>query len=395
MKDRVRGESAEDKRSRIDGTKRKEDVAACVGSQFRENKRTQARAASEFKHSRNSSLFHEPPDEFTPGLAVEFNRRKPKKVEDGMFYTFNKLLPPSYWRKVSGFSLAYAEHKSAGEDTNAALPEKDRHPSYKGAGKQRPWNPKWVSPDGLLLFHALRLLMVINKRAAHEEHFSNDPLLRSCVAEFCTLILFEQTARFFCPYDVHALITDPEWEGFDPHAKYRSIMEALKDGIHAILCPPRTLSYDEGGKPWSGKGGHGITVHYNPSKPNQRMSMCFMFAAFGIPFAWEFYTGKNSNIYNEKESNTPEEKGFGTTIARILRLLRAVKGTGYHLYFDNLFTSLFLFYLLDKLYGCRAVGTHRANNNLPTLSWEGDYTRGDTKWATSWYDNVPFTYLEY
>ncbi|KAK3242276.1 hypothetical protein CYMTET_48033 [Cymbomonas tetramitiformis] len=197
MKDRVRGESAEDKRSRIDGTKRKEDVAACVGSQFRENKRTQARAASEFKYSRNSSLFHEPPDEFTPGLAVEFNRRKPKKVEDGMFYTFNKLLPPSYWRKVSGFSLAYAEHKSAGEDTNAALPEKDRHPSYKGAGKQRPWNPKWVSPDGLLLFHALKLLMVINKRAGHEEHFSNDPLLRSCVAEFCTLIPFEQTARFF------------------------------------------------------------------------------------------------------------------------------------------------------------------------------------------------------
>ncbi|KAK3276007.1 hypothetical protein CYMTET_15899 [Cymbomonas tetramitiformis] len=395
IKDRVKAESAEDKAQRIDGSKRKEETTATIGEAFQENKPTAPVVSPPFKHGRDKDLFEEPPDIYTPGLSKQFRKSAPKKVDDGMFYTFQKLLPPAYWRRLSVFSRKYATPKKAGTDVNSELDEKDRHASYEGKGKQRPWNAQWVSPDGLLLLHATKLLMVLNKRSSHEDHFSSDKLIRSIVADLYTLIPWEQTCRYFCPYDPDSLITDPEAVGYDPYAKYRLIMETLYDGIHSILCPPRNLSYDEGGKPWSGKGGHGVTVHFNPNKPNKRMTMCFMFAAFGTPFAWEFYTGKCSNEYSESKFNTAEERGFGITIARILRLLRVVKGTGFYLCFDNLFTSLFLLYILHKLYDTLATGTHRANNNLPSLSWGTTFEKGDTKWATSVYDSVPFTYLEY
>ncbi|KAK3244127.1 hypothetical protein CYMTET_46250 [Cymbomonas tetramitiformis] len=201
----------------------------------------------------------------------------------------------------------------------------------------------------------------------------------------------------FCPYDIDNFDNN-KGENYDPYFKYRTIGDVVYSGIHALIVPPKVGSYDEGGKPWTGKGGEGLTVHYNPKKPNKRMSMCFMFAAYGIPLAWEFYTGRRSNTYNEEKHNTKEEVAYGKTISRVLRLFRQAygkKSKGNELFFDNLFTSIFLFHLLRTLYDAVAVGTHRKNNNLPELTWGPSYQRGEYRWATSKHEDKSYLYMEY
>ncbi|KAK3245418.1 hypothetical protein CYMTET_45010 [Cymbomonas tetramitiformis] len=370
-------ESAEEKRARLEFEERKKSVTQAIHSGFVENKRTPP-PSSTFKPSNPSDLFHDPPTDSKPGLLKTFAAGKPRNIEEGMYYVYSTLLPKSFWAKLSQNSVKYAVAKKAGQDTNADKEADDRFQLYKGKGKQRPWDPKWVGPNGLRLFHQSLLLMTMNKRNSAMDHFSLDNLLRSVVADQYTRDSWAQTFRFFCPYDVDEY--DAQKAGtaeYDPYLKFRLIQDTLHQGIHSILLPPKVGSYDEGGKPWTGKGGEGITVHYNPQKPNKRMSMCYMFAAFGIPFAWEFYTGQRSNSYNEKKYNTPEERAYGKTIARILRLFRRAFGDhqGMELYMDNLFSSVFLFYLLHTLFAAMCTG--------------------DTKWATTNYKGVPFVYMEY
>ncbi|KAK3278600.1 hypothetical protein CYMTET_13472 [Cymbomonas tetramitiformis] len=244
-------ETPAEKVVRLQFEAKKVEVAATIGSAFKENSRV-PEPNIEFVHGKSTDLFFPPPNDHTPGLLKSLVKDKPRTVEAGMSYVFDKILPDSYWRKVSKFSRAYAVKKGAGTDINAAKVPEDRHKRYGGKGKQRPFNPEW--------------------------------------------------------------------------------------------------------------GGEGLTVHYiNPKKPNKRMSMCFMFAAYGIPLAWEFYTGRRSNTYNEEKHNTKEEVAYGKTISRVLRLFRQAygkKSKGNELFFDNLFTSIFLFHLLRTLYDAVAVGTH-------------------------------------
>ncbi|KAK3254341.1 hypothetical protein CYMTET_36443 [Cymbomonas tetramitiformis] len=392
-------ESPAQKAVRLEAEKCKEEISQTISDSFVENRRVQPPVTA-FKHAKSRELYHDPPNDYTPGLLKTFVTARPKSVEDGMIYVFDKLLPKSYWQELSRTSLKYSVDKKAGQDTNADKAPDDRHPQYKGKGKQRPWNPKWVSPNGLLLFHESILLMVLNKRSEAQDHFSLDYFLRSIVADQYTRDSWTQTFRYLCPYDVdeYEKQKDGTSEYLDnPYLKYDSIQTSLFDGIHSIMVPPKVGSCDEGGKPWQGKGGEGITVHYNPQKPNKRMSMCFMFAAFGIPFAWEFYTGQRSNKYNEEKFNTEEERAYGKTISRILRLFRRAYGSskGQELYMDNLFTSLFLFYLLATLFQAVATRTHRNNKLLPELTWGGNYIRGEYRWATAKHDAANFVYMEY
>ncbi|KAK3268350.1 hypothetical protein CYMTET_23143 [Cymbomonas tetramitiformis] len=367
-----------------------------VSQAFVENKPFSP-GAIPFKPSKSTAEYFPPPDKYTPGLSRDLVSRKPPTAELGISYVFEKILGKNYWRTVSAYSVKYARAKKAGTDINAELAEDDRHSRYEGKGKHRPCNEQWVGPNGVLLLHCSLLLMMLNKRAAATDHFSLSTLLRSPISDIYTRDSFSQTLRYFCPYDIDKLEANTG-EDYDPYLKYILISETVYVGIHSLLVPPQVASYDEGGKPYTGKGGEGITVHYNPLKPNKRMSMCFMFAAFGIPFACEFYTGQRSNKYNEKKYNSAEEVAYGKTIARFLiRLFRQAfaDSEGHGLFMDNLFTSIFLFYLLRTLYKAMAVGTHRANDALPNLSWGPRFERGEYRWATATCDEVPFLYMEY
>ncbi|KAK3248502.1 hypothetical protein CYMTET_42035 [Cymbomonas tetramitiformis] len=173
-----------------------------------------------------------------------------------MMYVFDRLLPKSYWQELSKTSLKYSVAKKAGKDSNADKAPDDRHPQYQGKGKQRPWDPKWVSPNGLLLFHESMLLMVLNRRGDAQQHFPLDSMLRSVVAEQYTRDSWSQTFRFFCPYDVDEYERQKAGTSeYNPYLKFDLIQTTLFDGIHSIMVPPKVGSYDEGGKPWQGKGG--------------------------------------------------------------------------------------------------------------------------------------------
>ncbi|KAK3279963.1 hypothetical protein CYMTET_12176 [Cymbomonas tetramitiformis] len=359
-------ETPVEKATRIAHEAHKQRVAHEIASRFRENVQAAANAET-FKTSKPASLFYAPPNDYTPGLNKELVAQKPTKVEDGMAYVFQKIFPKAFWQELSRFSVAYAKKKGAGTDINAAKAPEDRHPRHNGKGQHRAWNDLWVSPDGLLLFHQSLLLMVLNHRANHEDHFSLNGLLRSVISEQYSRNAWQQSMRFFCPYDIDNFENN-KGDNYDPYFKFRTIKKTLHEGIHSLINPPKVASYDEGGKPYTGKGGEGLTVHYNPKKPNKRMTMCFMFAAYGIPLAWEFYTGQRSNAYNEKVYNTAEEIAYDKTISRILRLFRQAFGSrssGHELYFDNLFTSIFLFHLLSTLFQAVATGGEKSQQKKP------------------------------
>ena len=100
---------------------------------------------------------------------------------------------------------------------------------------------------------------------------------------------------FFSAYNPYHFVSNRNDPNYKPYFKYDIIYQPLQNTIRHYYHPEQPLSFDEGGKPYRGKGGHGIAVHYNPMKPNKRMSMIFIVASGGIPVAWEVYVGKKGN----------------------------------------------------------------------------------------------------
>ena len=63
--------------------------------------------------------------------------------------------------------------------------------------------------------------------------------------------------RFFCPYDVDTYSGNSEDPNYNPYQKFELIRSTLMQNINRLLLPAQKLSYDEGGKPYEGKGGEG------------------------------------------------------------------------------------------------------------------------------------------
>ena len=231
------------------------------------------------------------------------------------------------------------------------------HRIYEGLGKQRAWNPLWISVPGLLRFHTTLILLTINPRSCMDAHFSTDAPINSPIAQIYTKTAWQQTMRYLCAYDPTTFVSDRTDPLYNPYAKYEIIYQPLQENIRRHYTPGQELSYDEGGKPYRGKGGHGIAVHYNPMKPNKRMSMVFILASGGIPIAWEMYVGEVGNKYNEAKYNT-SERMYGITVARILRLTSHYRGKWHHLYMDNAFSSVWLFFIYWTVHkiGCASIG---------------------------------------
>jgi hypothetical protein len=323
-------------------------------------------------HTPTSPAFEGPP----PGLSEDFKNGKPANAKLGIWYCFLHILTLKFWDDLSTTSLAYAEFHKAGTDVNVEKAPTRRFVSYKGKGKARKFNTNLLSPKNLMKFHATWLIMLFNTREALTDHFSLEPLLRSPVSTYYGVVAWQQTMRFFSAYDPAKLVTDRKSAAYDPYFKYRSIQDMMQENVNKDFTPPQELSYDEGGKPWTGKGGEGIAVHFNPLKPNKRMSMCYIVAAWGIPLSWEFYTGAVSNTYNERRYNTPEERACKITIARIIRLTRRFHGRWHHLYCDNAFVSVLLFYMLWFKYKMGACGTARKNKVYTVFAWVATAIRG-------------------
>ncbi|KAK3252956.1 hypothetical protein CYMTET_37771, partial [Cymbomonas tetramitiformis] len=142
-------ESAEDKASRLRGESHKSETQEEVWGTFTENKKANDFVPPTFAHGKDKDMFEEPPTDYIPGLAHALRRGAPKDPNEGMWYVFLQLLPlRGYWNKLSVYSTAYATTKGAGTDTNIAREDEERHASYEGKGKHRPWTNAWVSVKG-------------------------------------------------------------------------------------------------------------------------------------------------------------------------------------------------------------------------------------------------------
>ncbi|KAK3252674.1 hypothetical protein CYMTET_38055 [Cymbomonas tetramitiformis] len=120
-----------------------------VWGTFTENKKANDFVPPTFAHGKDKDMFEEPPTDYIPGLAHALRRGAPKDPNEGMWYVFLQLLQlRGYWNKLSVYSTAYATTKGAGTDTNIAREDEERHASYEGKGKHRPWTNAWVSVKG-------------------------------------------------------------------------------------------------------------------------------------------------------------------------------------------------------------------------------------------------------
>ncbi|KAK3264241.1 hypothetical protein CYMTET_27008 [Cymbomonas tetramitiformis] len=140
-------ETPEDRRTRLESEKYQKQTAEDIGAQFTENRRSTATGVP-FKSKAGKQWYTQPPDDFTPGVLKSLVRDKPSKVEDGMWYVFQRILPPkTYWDKMSENTIKYATKHKDGEDINSAKAEDRRHSAFQGKGKQRPWKVNISGPQ--------------------------------------------------------------------------------------------------------------------------------------------------------------------------------------------------------------------------------------------------------
>jgi hypothetical protein len=147
------------------------------------------------------------------------------------------------------------------------------HRRYEGKGKQTAWNPPWISVPGLLRFHATLILLTIDPRSSIDAHFITDALINSPIAQIYTKTAWQQTTRYFSAHDPTTFASDRKDPLYTPYAKYEIIYQLLQENIRFLYQPGQELSYDEDGKPYMGKGGHGVTVHNNPKKPSGKTNL--------------------------------------------------------------------------------------------------------------------------
>ncbi|XP_046984410.1 piggyBac transposable element-derived protein 3-like [Schistocerca americana] len=110
---------------------------------------------------------------------------------------------------------------------------------------------------------------------------------------------------------------------------------------------------------------------YMPQKPIKRGYKIWVRAdKLGHNCDFQIYTGKVEGIV---------EKSLGE---RILRdMCKGLEGKGYHVYFDNFFTSVSLLQKLkdDRLFACGTIRSHR--KGLSTLKTDKELQRGECDWS--------------
>lgn len=117
---------------------------------------------------------------------------------------------------------------------------------------------------------------------------------------------------------------------------------------------------------FEGRSSYTTTI---PGKPTPTGFKIWAIAQGGFQYTWNFHTpgAKNGPINTrtpvELGGSKKQGNGGNKTQAVALKLCEQLPGTGYHVFFDNLFTSLKFFELL-RARGFGATGTCRTNSGV-------------------------------
>ena len=131
--------------------------------------------------------------------------------------------------------------------------------------------------------------------------------------------------------------SNPGTEGYDKLGKVRGIVDAIKSQFLGIYNPHKENSIDEAMVPFKGRSS---LKQYMPKKPIKRgFKVCMRADAInGYVSDLSVYTGKTRDA---------PERDLGGNVVRTLTTNLVNKG--YHIYFDNYFSSVSLLISLLKV----------------------------------------------
>lgn len=208
------------------------------------------------------------------------------------------------------------------------------------------WYPTSVSE--IMLFVGMVLCMGIIRLPATIDYWSCNPLLTVHAISQCMPVRrFKALLRTLHLND-NTLAKRPGEPGYDRLFKIRPLLDEVLKNSSRLYIPHREVSIDEGMVLFKGRSSY---KQYMPQKPVKRgfKVWCLAGSKNGYLHAFEVYTGASGGTSD----------GLGASV--IKRLAKGLRKKGYHLYFDNFFSSVGLAEALlqDDLYCIATTRTNR------------------------------------
>jgi hypothetical protein len=207
------------------------------------------------------------------------------------------------------------------------------------------WYP--TTAKEIMLFLGMVLCMGIVRLPATADYWSSNPLLAvHAISQCMPLKRFKALLRTLHLND-NSKAKRPGEEGYDRLFKIRPLLDIVLKNSENLYVPHREVSIDEGMVLFKGRSSY---KQYMPQKPVKRgfKVWCLAVSRNGYLQAFDVYTGATEGA----------TEGLGASVVK--RLAKGLRKKGYHLYFDNFFSSVDLAQdlLLDDLY---CVATTRTN----------------------------------
>ena len=234
------------------------------------------------------------------------------------------------------------------------------------------WRP--TDPHEMKQFLGLLFLTGIIRKPAFYLYWSTDPLYSTPLfGAIMTRNRFQLLLKFL-HFNDNTQMPAADDPSPDKLFKLRPLLDHLCEKFGEVYTPSRNISIDESLLLWKGCLAF---KQYIPLKRARFGIKCFMLCEdSGYTYRFKIYTGKD---------NVPPPQGAFSVSERVVSdLIEPLLDKGYHLYFDNWYTSITLFKFLFER-STLACGTIRINRKgFPEPVKQAKLKRGE---ATSYRSN--------
>ena len=203
-----------------------------------------------------------------------------------------------------------------------------------GEEKYSEWEK--ITGNELRAYFGFKILMGPYPKPATRDYWRQDPFVRYIpISDRISRDRFCDLDRFLHFPNNETLPSRGE-PGYDRLGKVREVMDKVNNKFLTVYKPHRENSTDEAMIKFQG---HSQLKQYMPAKPVKRgiKVWCRADAHNGYLCEFQVYTGREEGVQDT----------LGTRV--VLALSHSLQGKRYHLYFDNLFTSVSL---LSTLLSC-------------------------------------------
>ena len=279
---------------------------------------------------------HQSPQHDMPSESTPFQRQKEFTESPGPTQPLEADATP-----FDAFLQVFGERTfdSIAEQTNVYAQQNPPPTGYR-------WYPTTAAE--IMLFIGMVICMGIIRLPATVDYWSTNPLLSIHTISSCMPVCrFKALLRTIHLND-NTKAKRPGEDGYDKLFKIRPLLDVVLANSNRLYIPHREVSIDEGMVLFKGRSSY---KQYMPQKPVKRgfKVWCLAVSRNGYLSNFEVYTGATDG----------SSEGLGASVVK--RLSTSLRSKGYHLYFDNFFSSVDLAQdlLQDELYCIATTRTNR------------------------------------